>query len=307
LAKVKEAQELRNIRAEPRSSTNLSIPPEISRAFPQNSKSSDSENHNTSTVLQINVESDAKNTAPVTTLSPIDTLNILSTPPLIPLIEQPASVNSKNTNGISNVLNNVAKNTNGNINKKSTGTVGNAVAPRPSLAEQYPIRILYAEDNPINQRLFSRMLGKFGYQVDIAEHGLKALQMMALKGADDQYEVVFLDMQMPECDGLTCASHIISLYRESRPRMVAITANAMAKDREACLAAGMDDYIAKPISFPILEQKLIKWGEYVMALRQTAASQAGANSKKPTSKAEELHISSEPNPQVSITPYIAEV
>jgi len=114
----------------------------------------------------------------------------------------------------------------------------------PQLAGRHPLRILLAEDNAINQKLALNMLGKFGYTAEVAENGVKALECVARR----TFDLVFLDIMMPEMDGLETARRLCQLYPvERRPRLVAMTANAMQGDREDCLKAGMNDYISKPI------------------------------------------------------------
>jgi signal transduction histidine kinase/CheY-like chemotaxis protein len=110
--------------------------------------------------------------------------------------------------------------------------------------ERSPLRILLAEDNAVNQKVALGILGRLGYKADVAANGLEVLR--ALELAD--YDVVLMDVQMPEMDGLAATRHIRqNIPREKRPRIVAMTANAMQGDRERCLDAGMDDYIPKPV------------------------------------------------------------
>ncbi len=87
------------------------------------------------------------------------------------------------------------------------------------------------------------LLAKLGYSGDLAENGLEVLDALAR----EPYDVVLMDVQMPELDGLGATRRILEQYGLDRPRIIAMTANAMQGDREACLAAGMDDYVAKPI------------------------------------------------------------
>ncbi|NNF59672.1 MAG: response regulator [Rhodothermaceae bacterium] len=110
--------------------------------------------------------------------------------------------------------------------------------------ERPPLRILLAEDNAVNQKVALGILKGFGYNAVVAANGHEVLQ--ALELAD--YDVVLMDVQMPEMDGLEATRHIRQrMPREKRPRIVAMTANAMQGDRERCLDAGMDDYLPKPV------------------------------------------------------------
>jgi CheY-like chemotaxis protein len=106
------------------------------------------------------------------------------------------------------------------------------------------LRILLAEDNAVNQKLALALLSRLGYQADVAGNGLEALEALERQ----PYDVVLMDVQMPELDGLETTRRIRARWpADARPRIVAMTANAMEEDRDACFAAGMDDYVAKPI------------------------------------------------------------
>jgi signal transduction histidine kinase/ligand-binding sensor domain-containing protein/DNA-binding response OmpR family regulator len=121
-------------------------------------------------------------------------------------------------------------------------------------AVQYPLRILLAEDNVVNQRLTIRVLNKLGYKnIDIAQTGLEAIE----KFNEQFYEVILMDVQMPEMDGLE-ATKLIRLKQYHQPVIISMTANAMQDDREMCLKAGMDNYISKPIKLEELVGALIK-------------------------------------------------
>ncbi len=112
------------------------------------------------------------------------------------------------------------------------------------LARESPLRVLVAEDNPVNQRVALMLLARMGYRPDVAGNGAEVLE--ALRGRP--YDLVLMDVRMPEMDGITATRRIrAELPPERQPHIVAMTANAMAEDRETCRAAGMDDFIAKPV------------------------------------------------------------
>jgi two-component system sensor histidine kinase/response regulator len=133
-----------------------------------------------------------------------------------------------------------------------------APAPKPKpaaakLADELPLRILLVEDNVVNQKVASRFLENMGYRCDLAANGREAIEALERQ----PYDVVLMDIQMPEMDGYEAAREICLRYpRAIRPRMIALTANAMDGDREKCLEAGMDDYLSKPLRASDMEQKL---------------------------------------------------
>jgi GAF domain-containing protein/DNA-binding response OmpR family regulator len=123
-----------------------------------------------------------------------------------------------------------------------------AAAPKPALdagmATRHPLRILLAEDNVVNQKLAMRLLQQMGYRADLASNGIEAIECVERQ----TYDVVLMDVQMPEMDGLEASRRITARWPATqRPRIVAMTANAMQGDRDMCIAAGMDDYVTKPI------------------------------------------------------------
>jgi CheY-like chemotaxis protein len=116
------------------------------------------------------------------------------------------------------------------------------------------LRILIAEDNPVNYKLAERVLNKLGYTVDKAINGIFAIEAIQQK----QYDIVLMDVQMPEMDGLE-ATRKIRLLEQTQPVIIAMTANAMQGDKEACLQSGMNDYTSKPIRIEDLVIILEKW------------------------------------------------
>ncbi len=118
------------------------------------------------------------------------------------------------------------------------------IAEIEQLAESIPLSILLVEDNLVNQKVALRFLERLGYRADAVANGLESLRALEAR----PYDLVFMDLQMPEMDGFEAAREIRStLPSDRQPRIVALTANALQGDREACLAAGMDDYITKPV------------------------------------------------------------
>ncbi len=144
-------------------------------------------------------------------------------------------------------------------------------AKSPKIMTQYSVeealkrsvRILLAEDNPVNQKLAKLMLTKGGYLVEVANNGKEALEMYTSRPED--FDIIFMDVQMPEMDGLTATRAIREeeangLRANQGPiAIVAMTANAMKGDREKCLEAGMDDYISKPIKREVVFEIINKW------------------------------------------------
>ncbi len=110
-------------------------------------------------------------------------------------------------------------------------------------ASRNPLKILLAEDNAVNQKLALRLLEQMGYRADVASNGLEAVESVARQ----KYDVILMDVQMPEMDGLEATRQIVANWSNSHPRIIGLTANALEGDREMCLAAGMADYISKPI------------------------------------------------------------
>lgn len=129
-----------------------------------------------------------------------------------------------------------------------------------TLAERLPLRILLAEDLAVNQKLMLTMFGRMGYLADVAGNGLEVLDALRRQ----PYDLVFMDVQMPEMDGLEAARRIQREWpAERRPRIVALTANAMKEDREACAAAGMEDYLSKPVQAKELQAAIERCGREV--------------------------------------------
>ncbi|MBI2427199.1 MAG: response regulator [Ignavibacteriales bacterium] len=121
------------------------------------------------------------------------------------------------------------------------------------IADEIPLSILVVEDNVTNQKLAVRLLQQLGYSADIAPNGRVALTMVANK----RYDIVFMDLHIPEMDGFEATREIVrTVDRRFRPKIIAMTADAMSGDRDRCIDAGMDDYISKPVRFEALQASL---------------------------------------------------
>jgi two-component system, sensor histidine kinase and response regulator len=139
------------------------------------------------------------------------------------------------------------------------------IATQFSVREElkHSVRILLAEDNPVNQKLAKIMLGKAGYRVEVAQNGKEAVSKYTSSPAD--FDLIFMDIQMPEMDGLEATKAIRKWESENLPTpthnlpIIAMTAHAMKGDRETCLEAGMDDYVAKPIKRELVFEMLNNW------------------------------------------------
>jgi CheY-like chemotaxis protein/nitrogen-specific signal transduction histidine kinase len=156
------------------------------------------------------------------------------------------------------------------------------------LASHLPMRVLLCDDNAINQKVALRLLQQMGYRADVAANGLEALAAL-----DRQpYDLIFMDVMMPEMDGLEAARLIRARQKQaaqypnykSHLIIIAMTASAMQGDREKCLAAGMDDYIAKPVRLEDVRTIVKHWGE-VATRPQPAATAETAGSPAPVSPA----------------------
>ncbi|KJH69991.1 hypothetical protein UH38_20865 [Aliterella atlantica CENA595] len=125
------------------------------------------------------------------------------------------------------------------------------------LIERSPLKILLAEDNTVNQKVALYVLQQIGYEADVVSNGLEVLAALKRQA----YDVILMDLQMPKMDGITATKEILASFATGkiaapRPRIIAMTASAMPGDRQACLDAGMDDYLSKPIRIEELQQAL---------------------------------------------------
>lgn len=131
------------------------------------------------------------------------------------------------------------------------------------LTKTVRLSILVVEDNPVNRRLLVSLLNKNGHDPDTAVNGVEAVEMAKEK----HYDLIFMDLQMPEMDGISASKIIIEHYAEKRPKIVAVTANVLQEDQDKCFEAGMDDFMAKPINNNILISILERYSKQVLEVK----------------------------------------
>jgi len=129
----------------------------------------------------------------------------------------------------------------------------------PDFAKVFPLKILIAEDDEMNQQMATMLLKRLGYEADCAANGKEVLEIVSEK----KYDLILMDVEMPEMDGLE-TTRMIRLCLNEQPVIIAMTANAMDGDRDACLKAGMEDYLSKPVNVDELMRALETWATDIM-------------------------------------------
>lgn len=185
-----------------------------------------------------------------------------------------------------------------------TGTTHKTIAPpaltEHRLAEIYPLRCFLVEDNDINQKVFLKILERLGYRVDVASNGIEAIE--AVKNV--RYDVIFMDMQMPEMDGISATKHIRA-ENAYQPYIIALTANALQSDKERCLAAGMNDYLVKPLRIEELQAAIIRASKSILT-KETATKNVVITPKIPSKIKPETNsgTNSEINSEITSKPVL---
>src|SRR5262249_26788420 len=136
------------------------------------------------------------------------------------------------------------------------GAIERVSAPAAQTSDEHQPRVLVAEDNPVNQIIVVRLLEKAGLKADVVANGSQAVAA----NTTTAYDLILMDCQMPEMDGFEATAEIRRMEGDQRHTTIcALTAHAMAGDRERCLEAGMDDYISKPLTAGVLHNKIAHW------------------------------------------------
>jgi len=141
--------------------------------------------------------------------------------------------------------------------KKSVAQRINRLSSGAKFADRYPIKILLVEDNNINQAIAKKLFQKLGYSIDLAKDGIEAITTVYEK----KYDMIFMDMQMPNMDGVTATKAIIKEQAENHPYIVAMTANVLPQDRKKCFDAGMEYFIGKPVKIDDVIKAIEHYGK----------------------------------------------
>ncbi|MGY2726032.1 GAF domain-containing protein [Thermostichus sp. OS-CIW-26] len=191
----------------------------------------------------------------------------------------------------------------------STSLLGmSPVLPQTTPREDRPrqsLRILLAEDNPVNQKVALRQLESLGYKADVVANGQEVLDLLQ----QVRYDLILMDCQMPVMDGYEATRRLRQQERRSGHRtvVIAITANAMQEDRERCLQAGMDDYLSKPVLKEDLQRLLNHWSQLIAQSAGGSSNQAASEAASPASPAESRDPSSPTLPYPIDSAYLDQV
>jgi len=138
-----------------------------------------------------------------------------------------------------------------------------SITDESKIIDLFDHRILLVEDDPTNQIVVQMMIKKIGYECHTVENGIEALNALTDReklGAEN-FTLIFMDIMMPEMDGITATKKIIEKYGKNRPYIVALTASSLKEEKDKCFAAGVDDFISKPVKIEDIEQTLKKFAK----------------------------------------------
>jgi CheY-like chemotaxis protein/nitrogen-specific signal transduction histidine kinase len=174
----------------------------------------------------------------------------------------------------------------------------------PTLGARFPLRVLICDDNIINQKVAFRLLQQMGYCADVANNGLETLATLQRQ----PYDLIFMDVMMPEMDGLEATRHIRERQKlkdefpnyQSAIIIVAMTAKAMQGDREKCLAAGMDDYLAKPVRLEDMRAVMERWSSAARMFEPPKPAAPPPSNKTSSRAPAEPHPAAEPKPEAPL-------
>jgi CheY-like chemotaxis protein len=153
-----------------------------------------------------------------------------------------------------------------NAGNEARTNLPSTLSRHQDLANQIPLRILVAEDNLVNQKVIARILTRLGYRADIVGNGQEVIEAIGRL----PYDLILMDVQMPQMDGLSATRRIRQIFADQKgPWIIAMTANAMQGDRESCLAAGMNDYISKPVQIELLIEAIYRSQTVKISLRNS--------------------------------------
>ena len=141
----------------------------------------------------------------------------------------------------------------------------------PTSAEENPVRILVVEDNPVNLQVVLTVCQALGYAPDVAETGQAGIEMAEVNG----YDLILLDVQLPDIDGWSVAVHLRQHVRDKELTIVAITANVTPDNRQRCFDSGMDDFVMKPFKISTLKDVILKYARKQTDAAPEPASEAG--------------------------------
>ncbi len=180
---------------------------------------------------------------------------------LVKLLGGEIQVKSQQAKGSTFIFTITALPIKGNFMARQENQIGNPFEPIPFIKRVKSLKILVAEDNPVNFKLMNAILKKLGHHTDWAKNGEEAIEQVQ----NTNYDIIFMDIQMPTMDGITATKEICRLFpdKKTRPHILALTANVLAEDKDQCIEAGMEEFLTKPINTNILTRALARYSDQI--------------------------------------------